>query len=189
GRDLVIRYNGTRDPIARLSLKSRMHQLHRVLSQGVRAYYKQKRYRQVLRFAKLLLQVTRVLRARVDRAVTHMNLGRTYVKLGQPEEAFSHFEKAYALLQLQEAPALEARALTHMASALQEMKRYDEAEDHSENAIKLSPTDVVCWLGRAQLMEELERIDEVIACYRHILSLEPDNQPALKALKRLGATA
>ncbi len=123
GRDLVARYNGTRDPFARLSLKPRMRQLSKVLSQGVSVYYKQKQYHRVIRFAKLLLDVTRVLRTHVDRAVTHMNLGRAYRQLGELEEAHSNFEKAHLLLQLQEEPALEARALDLMTSVAREMKR------------------------------------------------------------------
>ncbi len=122
GRDLVTRYNKTRDPFARLAMKPRMRQLKKVLGQGVRVYYKREQYRRVICFAKLLLDVTSVLRVHVDRAVTHMNLGRAHRKLGELEEAYSHFEKAHLLLQLQEEPGLQARALSHMASVEREMK-------------------------------------------------------------------
>lgn len=123
GRDLVARYNKTRDPFARLSLKRRMRQLRRVLSQGVQVYYKEKQYRRVIRFAELLLKVVRVFRAPVDSAVTHMNLGRAHRQLGELEEALKNFEKAHKLLQLQEEPELEAKALDLMASVKEEMKR------------------------------------------------------------------
>lgn len=128
GRDLVARYNGTRDPFARLALKKRMRQLSKVLSQGVSVYYKQKQYHWVIRFARLLQKVTRVLRAPVDRAITHMNLGRAHRQLGELEEALSNFEKAHLLLKLQEAPALEERALSHIASVSKEMKRIETQE-------------------------------------------------------------
>jgi tetratricopeptide (TPR) repeat protein len=123
GRELITRYNKTRDPFARLSLKRRLRQLNRVLSQGVQVYYKQKQYRRVIQFAELLLKVTEVFRAHIDSAVTHLNLGRTHRQLGEFAEAYSHFEKAHKLLQFQEKPELEAKAATLMASVAEEMQR------------------------------------------------------------------
>ena len=51
--------------------------------------------------------------------------------------------------------------------------------------MKLRPKDPVLWLQLARLSEKLDRNQEAIEAYRHVMQLSPDNQEAEDAYLRL----
>jgi len=64
--------------------------------------------------------------------------------------------------------------LSCLGNLLTDTKRYDEAEEHYEKAVELSPDDFRTHYNFAIFLREMKRIDEAEKHYRRALEIEPD---------------
>ena len=60
------------------------------------------------------------------------------------------------------------------ALTLKELKRYDEAIAHYDQALSLKPDYAEAWSNKGVTLHELKRYDEAITHYDQALSLKPE---------------
>ena len=76
----------------------------------------------------------------------HNNIGNALKELGRLEQAEAEFERALAVAQEMESPALEARILTNIASVQYHRERYGEARSTIERAQRIAKREAPAWL-------------------------------------------
>ncbi|NER82041.1 MAG: tetratricopeptide repeat protein, partial [Leptolyngbya sp. SIO1D8] len=59
-------------------------------------------------------------------------------------------------------------------AALVKLKKYDEAIDRYDRAIKLQPNNSLIWRKRGFALQELKRYEEALVCFDRAIELDPD---------------
>ena len=100
----------------------------------------------------------------------HYNLGLAHQALKQFEPAAVRFRDALRL-----APNANTGAHYHLANALAEQSKFDEALDCYQRAVELEPNNTNARINHGRALTSLGRIDEAVACYRQALQTAPDS--------------
>lgn len=82
----------------------------------------------------------------------------------------------------EEAPNFAIEVIALKAQLLVSLARYEEGLDLYEKAIEFRPDNESLFLGRAEIMLRIGRIDESVTAYRAIVKRWPDSALALNAL-------
>jgi len=112
-------------------------------------------------------------------AAVYSNRGLANHELHRSERAINDYERAINLK-----PDM-AEAYYNRANVYGEKRLYDEAIADYSVAIRLAP-DVPTYANRGWTYEKMGRRELAIADYRMVLKLDPSDQYAQSALKRLG---
>ena len=105
---------------------------------------------------------------------------------GKYEEALSQYELA-----LQVAPDMsslvEIRSICHANRAVcfQKLGKYDNTVKECTKALDLNPVYIKALVRRGEAHEKLEHFEEAIADMKKILEIDPSNDQARKAIRRL----
>ena len=97
----------------------------------------------------------------------HLNLGNTYLKLYNFEEAAASYRKALALR------PNYARAHGNLGIALRELGRLQEAVTSFKKALELNPDYQICRANLGTLLHELGRFEQFSECYQQISKQVP----------------
>jgi tetratricopeptide (TPR) repeat protein len=108
----------------------------------------------------------RLLEMVTDSPALHYQLGLSYVRIGQPEQAEQHLQKAIAMN-----PSF-ANAHYVLGLALFEQEKLQESEASLRRYLLLSPTDVNGVVHLAAVLARQARYDEALALLRLLASLE-----------------
>ncbi|MEO8627574.1 MAG: tetratricopeptide repeat protein [Betaproteobacteria bacterium] len=100
----------------------------------------------------------------------HYNLGLAHQALNQFELASARFRDALHL-----DPNANTSAHYHLANALAEQSKFDEAVVCYLRAVELEPNNTSAWINHGRALISLGRIDEAVACYRQALQTAPDS--------------
>ena len=106
-------------------------------------------------------------------------MGRAAQKLGRPEAAAEHFERA-----LEFHPG-DAEALDRLAMVWFEQRRYEEALGLYQRQAEMNPDNAVTHANLGATLYHLSRAEEAIESYEHALSLDPSLEFARIALEQV----
>ena len=98
-------------------------------------------------------------------------------QLGNSEGALEHLERFGQLHPNYAVDMIQARA-----QLLASLEQYPEALQQFERAVKYRPDDEGAWLGKAELLLRMGRLDDAIADYRACVKRWPDSAMSLNAL-------
>lgn len=98
------------------------------------------------------------------------NLGAIRNSRKDKEGALEAFQQA-----LQQEPG-SPRVLLNMGIALQELGRFSEAEAALTAAVEAAPQSANAWNSLGCYYQALAQVDNALDCFRHAVSLEPDNR-------------
>ncbi|MBK0390993.1 methyltransferase domain-containing protein [Ramlibacter algicola] len=115
------------------------------------------------------------------RASSLMNLGATRIRLGQHARAVEALQAAIA------AEPANAEAHGHLATALAELGRPDEALEAAGTSLRLDPEVGSVWLLQAHLLRERGDVEQAAVSYREAAARGADPQLVHYALAGLGA--
>jgi len=96
------------------------------------------------------------------------NIGCLYAMQGDYVSASKNFYKALTI-----SPD-DAASLVNYASALHELKRFEEAISYFDKALHLEPHFAQAWCNKGNTLRALKRYDEAIAHYDKAINLKPD---------------
>ena len=117
-------------------------------------------------------------------AAFHVNLGRAYQSMQQPEQALACFDKAIAL------QATLAEAHFNRGNVLQLLLRHAEAPSCYEKAVALQPTLAAAYYNWSEALQKLGQPEQALACLDAHLQLQPGDAKAYQSkgqvLKSLG---
>ncbi|MEI7532697.1 MAG: tetratricopeptide repeat protein [Betaproteobacteria bacterium] len=97
------------------------------------------------------------------------NLGCLYTMQGNYESAYRNFYEALAI------SPHDISALVNCASALHELRRFDEAISYFDMALSFKSDYAQAWCNKGNTLRALKRYDEAIAHFDKALSLKPDD--------------
>lgn len=118
----------------------------------------------------------------VQRSYLYYLIARTYHFTGQYEREIAALNQALAL------DAAYIEALTQLAAAYGELRRFQAAEQALQTALTISPddeTDAMIHVQMGRLYEQEGRTFEAITAYGAALSAQRENLEAREALRRL----
>ena len=106
---------------------------------------------------------------------------RAYLRLqfGLIADALEDYDKVIAM------DPLDAETLTLMSLPLARQLRFDDALHCAQRAVEIAPTNISAGLRLAAQFSEMGRTEPSIARYRQVLSLDPLQAVALKALSEM----
>lgn len=106
---------------------------------------------------------------------------RAYLRLqfGLIADALQDYDKVISI------DPLDAETLTLMSLPLARHLRFDDALHCAQRAVEVDPVNISAHLRLAAQFSEMGRTEQSITQYRHVLSLEPAQAVALKALSEL----
>jgi tetratricopeptide (TPR) repeat protein len=97
-----------------------------------------------------------------------LHLARAEWETGLPAQAAASYQQAIAL------GCADADTQVDCAIALQALKRHAVALEHCDAALAQDPRHARAWKTKANLLHELKRMEEALACHDHALALQPD---------------
>ena len=103
----------------------------------------------------------------------HAALAEAHSRLGQVDEAITHYQRALAL----DPSYLDARY--NYGNLLLNLRRYDEALGHYDRALALAPQFAEAFNNRGSALLELGRPGEALADFERALAIKPDLVAAL----------
>ena len=112
---------------------------------------------------------THTLACTSDNAVAQNNLGHTLFKMGDIDDALTHFQTA-----LQIKPDL-AEAHNNLGNALLKKGRVDEATAHFQKALQIRPAYAVARNNLGNALLQKGQVDEAMAQYQEALQITPDS--------------
>lgn len=126
----------------------------------------QKRYEEALEWYR------DALKADPDFALVYAGMGDSLYRLGRYEEAVSSMKRVFEIL-----PDFPLAPTLHYLTgqALRELDRYDEAEEHYESALRISPGFKEAINSLGELLLAQERWSEALDRYRVLVQIEPEN--------------
>ena len=113
---------------------------------------------------------------------SYYNVGATFDAGGQEVEAVDFFRRAIAS-ESRYKPEIDAR--TALAGKALARGNYDVAEAFARQALQIQPRYSKAWLVLGLVCEAQKKRSEAEAAYRRCLEIEPGNEEAIRALKRL----
>ena len=79
-------------------------------------------------------------------------------------------------------PKVNPETLNNRGTALENLKRFNEALASYDRAIAIAPQQPDAFYKRGVLLEKLNRMGEAAGAYQHVLSLDPNYKYALGRL-------
>ncbi|MEM5522321.1 sulfotransferase [Sulfitobacter sp. AS59] len=106
---------------------------------------------------------------------------RAFIRLqfGLIADALEDYEKVISI------DPQDAETLTRMSLPLARHLRFDDALNTALRAVEIDPGNISAQLRLAAQFSEMGKTEQSIARYRHVLSLEPSQASALKALSEM----
>lgn len=106
---------------------------------------------------------------------------RAFLRLqfGLIADALEDYEKVIAI------DPMDVETLTLMSLPLARHLRFDDAFHCAQRAVELDPASIDARLRLAAQLSEMGKTEQSITQYRHVLSLEPSQAAALKALSEM----
>lgn len=106
---------------------------------------------------------------------------RAFIRLqfGLIADALEDYEKVISI------DPQDAETLTRMSLPLARHLRFDDALNSALRAVEIDPDNISAQLRLAAQFSEMGRTEQSIAAYTHVLSLEPSQAGALKALSEM----
>ena len=142
------------------------------LSDAGRFFSRAEELREQKRYEESLKWYRDTIGADPDFALAYAGMGDSLYRMGRYEEAVSSMKRVFELLpDFPMAPTLHY--LT--AQALQQIGRYDEAEEHYENVLLAAPNFKEGLSSLGGLMMILERYEDAVNRYRALAEIEPGN--------------
>jgi tetratricopeptide (TPR) repeat protein len=98
-------------------------------------------------------------------------MGLLAVEAGNYDHAVSWFARAIG-------EAVKSEYLFALGTALQRLRRFDEASKAFDKAVQLNPDNPEMWRNLARALSEAERTDIALLAYLHVLKLNPRDNDA-----------
>ena len=134
------------------------------------------------RYKDALAALARALSLQPDLPVAgalHRLMGRSEQKLGRPDEALPHYERA-----LQIDPA-DARAIELLARLQFVRERYLESFDLFRTLVEIDPDNAQAHANLGATLYHLGRVEDAIGSFEHALSLDPTLESVRTTLEQL----
>lgn len=106
-------------------------------------------------------------------------LAEAYRKMGMIEEAYQVAKQG-----VKDHPHFPSGRVA-LAKVLLDKKKLEEAADHLQHAVDISPENIMAQTLLAKAMMDLRRPKEALKAYKMLLFLNPDHKIAATAVKRL----
>jgi tetratricopeptide (TPR) repeat protein len=103
-----------------------------------------------------------------ENAPLRLHLARAEWETGLPAQAAASYQQAIAL------GCADPDTQVDCATALQALKRHATALEYCDAALTQHPCHARAWKTEANLLHELKRMEEALACHDHALGLQPD---------------
>ncbi len=113
------------------------------------------------------------------KASAYSNLGSTYLKINELNNALITLEKAVEL------DPLSAEAQNNLGLVLGKLGKIQEAEEHHQHAIELMPELIPAYTNLASLCFDQSKYNEAIELYIKVIELQPDYAEIYKFLGSL----
>ncbi|UCE02074.1 MAG: tetratricopeptide repeat protein [Candidatus Latescibacterota bacterium] len=138
-------------------------------------------YRRSRRYVEAVEAYRQSLRLEPRREAAWNNLGETYRALGDTAAAAQAYRRAIEIV-----PG-HAQAHNNLAALRASQGDAEAAEAGFRAAVAANPRYVPAWTNLAILLTDSGRFEEALEAWRHVATLDPENELARRALEQVGS--